>query len=891
MKEKLMLIDGNSILNRAFYGLIGPKMLSTSDGFYTNAIYGFLNILTRFINEEKPSHLLVAFDMKAPTFRHEQYEHYKAHRKGMPDELATQLPVMKEVLAAMNIKMLELAGYEADDIIGTMAKSAEKEGAEVIIVTGDRDSLQLASPAIRIKIPVTRMGKTNTEEYDDKGVAEKYGVVPAQMIEVKALMGDSSDNIPGVPGIGEKTAFELIKQFKSIDDIYANIDTIEIKERVRGLLKDNKELAYTSKMLGTIDINVPVDSAFCDCEIKEYNKPELFEILKRLEFNNLITKLGLSGQGGEVTEKKKLTVKNHIISDPFTLEMELNNIITISEIAIYPLIRRKSAVLYDTFGIALCWDKEHAIFVDMTNNKQDLKSKVNEFIANKSFEKYVLDSKEFYHVNKGVDSVDFDVVIAAYLLHPENESYNLDRLTQEILEVSIPEKKTLELWQKNGFEGVKIQEMADFACIYASAILRLVPELKNRINQNGLERLYYEIEIPLAKVLADMETEGFKVDAEALESLGVEMDKRINTLTSEIIELAGESFNINSTKQLGTILFEKLNLPTVKKTKTGYSTDVEVLEALADKHPIIDKIIEYRQNVKLKSTYIDGMKPLIEPETGRIHSCLNQTVTVTGRISSTEPNLQNIPVKTEMGKQIRKVFIAKEGCMLVDADYSQIELRVLAHISDDKNMIEAFKNKLDIHRSTAAKIFGVTEENVTPAMRASAKAINFGLLYGKGEFSLAKDLRISRKQAKEYIESYFAKFNMVHGYMREVVEKTKELGYVTTLLGRRRFLPEINSKNFNVRAASERMALNTPIQGTAADIIKIAMVKVHSELKDKGLKSKLILQVHDELIVEALNDEIAQVEEIVKTCMEGAYKLKVPMDVDMHIGRTWYEAK
>jgi len=874
LNQKFLLIDGNSILNRAFYGLMGPKMLSTSDGFYTNAIYGFANILTKSLNDEKPTHIVVAFDLKAPTFRHEQYVEYKAHRKGMPEELAMQMPVAKELLNAMNIKIAELSGYEADDIIGSLAKSAEKAGADVMILTGDRDSLQLVSDKVRVKIPITRMGKTEVEEYDENGVIEKYGVKPIQMIEVKALMGDSSDNIPGVPGIGEKTAFELIKKYNSLDNIYENINNLDIKDRIKGLLAENKEIAYLSRKLGTIELNVPTDFSYCDCEIKEFDKTSLFFLLKRLEFNSMISKLGLSGEE-LIEEKKDMEVEIIEITNLQELKELIQEIDKIKEFAYYPLVSEDEKTFV---GMAICYSEKKTYFIDL--EKKDLLDMFKSIFEDKGVRKYSYNSKPEYRIfddlKFNIEKVDFDVMIAAYLVNPSRESYPLKEISLEYLG-----ERVCDLNSKS------IEEI----CRYACAVFRLVKVFNAKIKEMQMEHLYYEIELPLTRVLADMERVGFMVDVKALEGYSVLLEEKIQTLTNEIIELAGDNFNINSTKQLGVILFEKLQLPVVKKTKTGYSTDVEVLENLALKHPIIDKILEYRQCVKIKSTYVDGMRAVINMDTYKIHSNFNQTVTVTGRISSTEPNLQNIPVRLEMGKQIRKVFIASEGYTLVDADYSQIELRVLAHISGDKNMINAFIEGQDIHRSTAAKIFSVPELGVTPFMRTSAKAINFGLIYGKGEYSLAKDLRITRKQAKEYIESYFAKFDRVHEYMHEIVEKAKEQGYVSTLLGRRRYLPEIKASNFNVRASAERMALNTPIQGTAADIIKIAMVNVHAGLKKGKLKSRLILQVHDELIIETANDEIDQVKSILRKSMENAYKLKVPLDIDLHMGKNWYEAK
>ena len=896
MHEKLMLIDGNSIINRAFYGILGPKMLSTSEGFYTNAIFGFINILIRFMNEEKPTHIVVAFDMKSPTFRHIKYEKYKAHRKGMPQELAMQLPVLKEVLDAMNIKRIELEGFEADDIIGTLAVSAEKEGIHTVIITGDKDALQLASQKIRIKMPTTRMGKTEVEEYDGEHVIQKYGVTPEQIIDVKALMGDPSDNIPGVPGVGEKTALELIKKFSSVNNIYSNIHELDIKERLRNILIENKELADMSKELATIELNAPVDFELCNCEIREYNIPELIALLKKLEFNSIIAKLKLNDDYAQVVSNN-LVLEHSCLSDAKELQEIIKLIEASGEFAYFLVTNKGENSQIEPVGISICWEENKAVYIHLKDNENgsDLFNTIREILGNQSLKSYTFNAKPHYALFNmlGIESklIDFDVMIAAYLINPAKEFYNLHELSNEFLNTLILHTRELLHYVKDGYKTCDVDKIARIACEQAAAILKLTRVLREKIVEYGLEKLYFDVELPLTKVLADMEKVGMMVDTEVLMKLSAELEVKIDVLTKDIIDLAGEKFNINSTKQLGVILFKKLGLPAARKTKTGYSTDAEVLESLASKHPIIDRLLEYRQMVKLKSTYIDGLKPLINNYSKRIHSNFNQTVTVTGRISSTEPNLQNIPIKLEMGKQVRKIFVSEEGSILVDADYSQIELRVLAHISKDEKMIEAFKNGEDIHRITASKIFGVKEEDVTPLMRSRAKTINFGILYGKREFSLAKDLGITRSEAKNYIDSYLEKYGNVKRYMNEIIEVAKFQGYVTTLLGRRRYLPEINSSNFNIRSSAERMALNTPIQGTAADIIKVAMVKVYDELKNEKLKSRLILQVHDELIIETRKEELEQVKAILRTCMESAIELIVPLEVDIHWGENWYDAK
>lgn len=896
LKRKLMVIDGNSIMNRAFYGLLGPKMLSTSDGFYTNAIYGFLNILIKFLNDEKPDYLAVAFDMKAPTFRHKQYQGYKAQRKGMPDELAVQMPVLKEILDAMNIKRIEVEGYEADDVIGTLAKYAEKIGMKIVIVTGDRDALQLVSESIRVKIPTTKMGKTEVQDYDEEQISKLYGLKPHQFVEVKALMGDSSDNIPGIPGIGEKTALELIKKYGTIDNIYENIEKLELKERLKRLLIENKELAYLSKELAKIDVNIPIDIKIDEYKIKEYNYEVLFSLLKRLEFTSIINKLGLK-KYGETAGDKVFSIESKCLVNQDELAAVKALIKASGEFAYFLLFNKKKFIDMEPVGVGLSWNEEAGAFIYLQDYKENSQviGFLREIFTDKDLKKYTFNAKPHYIVfdSLGIDIevVDFDVMIAGYLINPSRENYSISDLAREYCGVLMTGEEQLKTYQKNNYKGCDVKQVFPIVCEMSAMVFKLTKILKEIIHENNQDKLYFEVELPLTRVLADMEKNGVMVDKKALEQFSIELEKKIADLTNEIIELAGEDFNINSTRQLGHILFEKLKLPVVRMTKTGYSTDVEVLEVLAPKHPIIDKILEYRQMVKLKSTYVDGLIPLINPSTNRIHSNFNQTVTVTGRISSTEPNLQNIPIKYEMGKQIRKVFVAPEDCFLMDADYSQIELRVLAHISNDENMIQAFKNGEDIHRITAAQVFNVKEEEVTPLMRSRAKAINFGIVYGISDFGLAKDLRITKKQAKNYIDNYFKKYSGVKNYIYNTIENGRKQGYVTTLLGRRRYLPELYSKNFNIRSFGERVAVNMPVQGTAADIIKLAMVRVYNELKKRNLESKLILQVHDELVVETKKHELEEVRNVLKSCMENALELVVPLVVDIHWGNNWYETK
>ena len=894
LQDKLMLIDGNSILNRAFYGLMGPKMLATSEGFYTNAIYGFLNILVKFMNEDKPSHLVIAFDMKKPTFRHTQYANYKANRKGMPKELADQMPVVKEILDAMNIKRVEIEGYEADDIIGTLSRHSDEAGLNAIIITGDKDSLQLVNKNVNVKIPTTRMGKTETDKYDVQEITKKYGVTPKQLIEVKALMGDSSDNIPGVPGIGEKTALDMIQKYTSVENIYANVESLNIKERVKNLLIEHKQLADMSRELATIKLDVPIDFAVKECKIIEYNYPELLNILKKYEFSSLIAKLGLENKHSNNTEEENFSFEYNCIANVEELKEVIDFINKSGEFAYFLVLDKKNNLQADVIGISICWEQDKTAYFHLKDQKIGFKL-IKEIFENKDVKKYTFNAKSHYLIfdtlKIDLELVDFDIMIAAYLANPAKEIYSLSDLSKEFLNISITNSNELLKYKNDDYDQSSISDIAKIACEQSVAIFKLTKVLKEKIIEDGQKKLYFEIELPLTRVLADMEKEGIMVNVGELDQLSFALHEKIEGLTSEILDIAGEKFNINSTKQLGIILFEKLKLPVVRKTKTGYSTDAEVLEKLAPEHHIIERIVEYRQLVKLKSTYADGLKLMIEPHNNRIHSTFNQTVTVTGRISSTEPNLQNIPIKLEMGKQIRKVFVASEGCLFLDADYSQIELRVLAHIADDRNMIDAFKHDLDIHRITAAQVFNVKEEEVTSLMRSRAKAINFGIVYGIGDFSLAKDLKITRKQAKNYIDNYLEKYCGVRNYMHEIVGKGKHEGYVSTLLGRRRYLPELHSSNFNIRSFGERIAMNTPIQGTAADIIKVAMVRVHGELKRRKLQSKLILQVHDELIIETQKDEMDEVKNILKCCMEGAIELVVPLEVDIHSGCNWYDAK
>lgn len=896
MADKLMIIDGNSILNRAFYGLQGAQM-TASDGLHTNAIFGFLNILNKFLEEEKPQYLCVAFDLKAPTFRHLQFEGYKATRKGMPPELAEQVPYMKEVLDAMSIKRLELEGFEADDIIGSVSKCAEAGNMQVVVVTGDRDSLQLASENTKILLPITRGGRTETETYDARGVTEHYGVTPLQFIDVKGLMGDKSDNIPGVPGIGEKTALELIKTYGSIESIYENLDRID-KKSVREKLAANRDLAFMSKHIATIDRDMPELCQVGDLKRQDYDKDKLYELFKRLDFKSFIEKFGLAGVSAKAAENL-VKLSYTIAEDPISLAQTIASISSAGEVSVFQLLDRTEAFVSTLAGVALSWGDEN-VFVPVGHgiSEEQFLELFSPVFSNKSIKIYGHDLKNLivYLKWKGIpfDGLAFDTMIGAYILNPSRDTYTVAELAQEYLGHTFGSLQEL-TGKGRGytpFAEISAEQLAEITVRHSRTVMELKKIIGGQIEENGQTELYYEIELPLVEVLSDMEYRGFKVNTEGLEQFSKKLDEKIAASMDAVYTLAGEQFNINSPKQLGVILFEKLGLPVLKKTKTGYSTDAEVLEQLASKHEIVSGILEFRQLVKLKSTYAEGLLHVVNPADGRIHSSFNQTVTATGRISSTEPNLQNIPIKLEMGREIRKVFVPEnEEFLLSDADYSQIELRVLSHITGDENMIAAFRNNEDIHTATASGVFNVPREQVTPLLRSRAKAVNFGIVYGIGDFSLAKDIGITRKEAREYIDGYLERYPGVKNYMHETVENGRRNGYVETMFKRRRYLPELKSSNFNMRSFGERVAMNMPIQGSAADIIKIAMVKVYKELGEHNMKSRLILQVHDELIIETHVSEKEQVERILQDCMQNAVPMKVPLVAEVKTGASWYETK
>ena len=865
--KKLLILDSNSILNRAFYGV---RYLSAKDGTPTNAIYGFLNILLKLIKEQEPDYICAAFDVKAPTFRHKQYEGYKAQRKPMPEGLAAQMPLAKDVLRAMGVTILEKEGYEADDIIGTVARLCEESEISCFIATGDKDDLQLASDKTKVILTVTKSGYNETIIYDDKAVKEKYHVTPTEFIDVKALMGDPSDNIPGVKGVGEKTAMSLIEKHHSIEYIYENIDDIGLKGTMLQKMKDGREMAFMSKELATINRNTPIEFNAEKCVFDGFeNNGELYEILKRLELNSIIKKLDLSG----VDNVKE----NEDIFKDFSYQVGDKNMIS----------GDKVTVVLDFDG-----DNISSAAVGAGNNAVVLNEQddIKELLEDDSIAKVMFDVKEaIVKLNGRIDikNISDDTAIAAYLVDPAKNEYTIEKLASEYFGTVIEKPEVKQLSLLDDVETDRSEYLAK--CAVALGVLN--ERIGDKIKENGQEKLYQEVELPLVTVLAHLEINGFLVDDHQLKEFADKLGEKIDALTNEIYMLAGEEFNINSPKQLGVILFEKLELKPVKKTKTGYATNADVLEKLRDKHPIVNFIMEYRQLAKLKSTYCDGLRAVVNPNTHRIHSVFTQTVTVTGRLSSTEPNLQNIPTRTELGREIRKMFVAKDGYVLVDADYSQIELRVLAHIANDETMINAFRNNEDIHAVTASQVLGIPLEDVTKEQRSSAKAVNFGIVYGIGEFSLAQDLHISVKEAKAYIESYLEKYHGVRNYMESIKEQAKKDGYVKTMLNRIRYIPELKSPNYNIRQFGERVALNTPIQGTAADIIKLAMVRVDNRLINEGLKSKLILQVHDELIVEAHKDEVDKVKQILSEEMQSAMELNVPLKVDMSTGHSWYDAK
>lgn len=882
MEKKLIIIDGNSIINRAFYAL--PEM-NNKEGLKTNAIYGFTTMLFKIIDIYQPTHISVAFDRKAPTFRHLEYKEYKAGRKGMPDELAEQLQPLKDLLDKFKINRLEIDGYEADDIIGTVSKKAEDNGYKVYIVTGDKDAIQLASD--KTTTLITKKGVGEVEEYDFNSVIEKYEMTPTQFIDLKGLMGDKSDNIPGVPGIGEKTGIKLIKEFSSIENLIENTD--KLKGSVKKKIEENKEIAIQSKRLATIIRDVPIEVNLDSMVFGDYDKDELLDKFRYFGFTSLLSRLVdlVDSDDTEQVEEKIEILKLKDI-DKFIDEANKKGQVILKTVRGQGNILEKN-IIY----IFISVDGEKIYYID-----SDEVTKLDGILSNQEIKKFGYNLKDDYislkPYNINLENINFDITIAEYLIDSTSStSYDCSAIAMKYLSKKVKSKEELlgKGVKSKNYEDLEFEDLAEYMGQIICTVKETIPMMERSLIDMSMDGLFYHVEMPLVEVLGHMEYEGIKVDKSILDDLSIEFKEIISTLEKEIYELSGEPFNINSPKQLGVILFEKLELPIIKKTKTGYSTNADVLEKLRDKHPIIDKITEYRQIVKLNSTYVEGLLNIINPESNRIHSSFNQTITTTGRISSTEPNLQNIPIKMEMGRKIRKVFIADENCKLVDADYSQVELRVLAHMSQDENMIEAFKHNEDIHTKTASQVFNVSMEDVTSELRGAAKAVNFGIIYGKSDFGLADDLNIPVPKAKEYIESYFAKYHKIKEFMDTTVEKASEDGYAVTILNRRRYIPEIKSSNFMERNRGKRFAMNAPIQGSAADIIKIAMINVHKKLEENNLKSKLILQVHDELIVEAIDEEIDIVKKIVKEEMENAVNMDVHLDVDLNVGSSWYETK
>lgn len=874
MPENFIIIDGSSLVHRAFYAL---PLLTTASGQYTNAVYGFTTMMVKLLGELKPDFMVVAFDKGKITFRNDAYAEYKAHRKPTPGELSEQFPLAKEVLDAFGIRVIEEAGYEADDIIGTLAAKAGQAGHKVTIVTGDRDALQLISPNTRVML--TKKGISEMEIFDREAFQAKYSVTPEQQIDIKGLMGDASDNIPGVPGVGEKTAVKLISEFGSIENVLENIDCISGK-KLQENLRNNKEIALLSKKLATIVCDMPLEFSK-EAFGFQPNVTKVKELFAKFEFKTLLGKVDSIFPGNEqqcIVEEECLPEVT-ALTDNNELRILVSKVRESGVLEFYPIITGKLPAI-TMQGLSVMFDDKAVYVPAAIEGWQEML----DLFADASVMKITHDAKVVYNacarMGTSLSGLVFDTILAAYLLDPTASEYSLTMLKEKYL----GRPNTIQ-WNKMHYEPV-------FAVWAIEVIHEIYPLLRQGLIENELITLFDEVELPLVEVLSVVENYGIKVDKEYLETMSVEIGTKINQLLSEIHCSAGEIFNVNSPKQLGAILFDKLQLPVMKKTKTGYSTDAEVLEKLAGQHAIIDTILEYRMLTKLKSTYLDGMIGLISPDTGRIHTTFNQMVTATGRLSSSEPNLQNIPIRTEIGRKIRELFVPDEGfdCIMT-ADYSQIELRVLADMSGDENMIEAFAQNQDVHTRTASEIFEVPMSEVTPELRSRAKAVNFGIVYGISDYGLSRDTGVSRKEAGQYIENYFAKYHGVKAYMDKMVSDAHKQGYVTTLLGRRRYLPDINSKNFNQRSFAERTAMNTPIQGTAADIIKKAMVDVYRALRKANLQSRILLQVHDELVLEVLACEAEQVAKIVKDAMEQSVTLRVPLIVDVNVGKNWASAK
>ena len=906
MSKRLLLIDGNSIMNRAFYGIMGNKMLS-NNGKYTNAVYGFLAILFKNLEDLNPDYIAVSFDLKAKTARHKLYEGYKANRHGMPEELAEQMPMIKEVLRAMNIDIVEKEGYEGDDILGTLSKFGEKQGLDVTILSGDRDTFQLATDKVTIRIPRTKQGKTEVDEYDRKKVIEEYGLEPNALIEVKGLQGDTSDNIPGVPGIGPKTAIGLIQKYGTIDNLYKAIE--EGKDDLKGKNKEsiieNKDLAILSRTLGEINCNVPLEDTLENLKTEEWDKAKVLELFTEWNFKRYIERFNLENENVVSNTKTDL-------SNLFIIKQDA----TISEVEEF-LNKQNKMVFYlgleDDLNPELIIKSKItsiSIFNSEKNEAYIIKATeagffefIKRIFENEKIEKFGYELSNTYILlkqkNITIQNMKYDIAVAAYIIDPSVGKYPIDGLIEQYLNIN-----TSNYLSKNGITSEKPKQITLFEntennidealyrnTFYAYAIDKISNILTEKLKEQEEIEVFETIDIPTIEVLANMQFNGMKINENDLIEFGKTLKDGLTLLTSEIYNIAGEEFNINSPKQLGEILFEKMKLPVIKKTKSGYSTAEDVLEKLKFESPIIEKILDYRQLSKLNSTYVEGMRPYINPKTGRIHSFFHQTITATGRISSTEPNLQNIPTRIELGKRLRKVFTPENGCVYIDADYSQIELRVLAHMSEDSHMIEAFKNGEDIHKQAASKVLHKPIEEVTKEERSNAKAVNFGIVYGISDFGLGEQLGIGRKEAKAYIEQYLEEYSGIKKYMGDVVEKAQQKGYAETQFGRKRYIQELKSNNYMVREFGKRAAMNTPIQGTAADIMKIAMIKVYNEIKKRNLKSKIVLQVHDEMMIEAPIEEKEQIKEILKQSMETAVTLKVPLIADISEASNWYDCK
>ena len=901
--DKFVLVDGNSIMNRAFYGIMGSKMLTTKDGKYTNAVYGFLAILFKLLDDIQPQYMAVAFDLKAPTARHKMYEGYKANRHGMPDELAEQMPIIKEVLRAMNIDIIEMEGYEADDILGTLSCYGEAQNLNVTILSGDRDTFQLATDRVTIRIPHTKGGKTETDEYNREKIIEKYGLEPKQLIEVKGLQGDASDNIPGVPGVGDKTALKLVQKYGSIENLYKKIEEgqDDLKGKQREKIIENKELAELSRTLGTINTKVPIKDDLTDLKVEEWDKEKVLELFENLNFNRYIDRFNLrenteNENKQEIKELYKSVEKSikDIIGMIKNKQKMTFNVVTRN-------IENQSKIIKEKIiGMSVYNDENKEVYyVNLENNEiQEFK----EIFEEEKIKKIGIDLSKTYILlkqeNINIKGLYYDIAIASYIINPTNNKLKIEDLIQNDLEIDIETfigkeetQAQMTLFEVQEEDNKQTEIQKEKSNLYAYSIEKIKEKTEKELEEIECLDLFYNIDMPTIEVLSNMQWNGMYVDKIELEQFGKELTNKLDVITKIIYEMAGEEFNINSTKQLGEILFEKMKLPVIKKTKSGYSTDVDVLEKLKKEDPIIEQILEYRQLMKLNSTYVEGLKQYINPETKRIHSFFHQTITATGRISSTEPNLQNIPTRFELGKRVRKVFKPQEGCVYIDADYSQIELRVLASISEDSHMIEAFKEGQDIHKQAASKVFKTPIDEVTKEQRSNAKAVNFGIVYGISDFGLGEQLGIGRKQAKKYIDEYLTQYSGINQFMDNIKEEAKEKGYVKTLFNRRRYIPELKSNNYMVRQFGARAAMNTPIQGTAADIMKIAMLKVFKEIEKRGLKSKIVLQVHDEMMLEVPIGEQQEIQEIMKNCMESAADLKVPLVAEISEANNWYDCK